>query len=101
MFYLGDIERESPPDSGWDRALEFYYYGIFVIENNKNFIMEDLLHRRTYEFCYYRTFIIDKWEIYKCVHLSRDCLCGLVVTFPGYRSRGPGSIPGATRFSEW
>jgi hypothetical protein len=25
----------------------------------------------------------------------------LVVRVPGYRSRGPGSIPGATRFSEW
>jgi hypothetical protein len=25
---------------------------------------------------------------------------GIVVTVPGYRSRGPGSIPGATRFSE-
>jgi hypothetical protein len=28
-----------------------------------------------------------------------DCLCGLVVRVPGYRSRGLGSIPGATRFS--
>jgi hypothetical protein len=28
-----------------------------------------------------------------------DRLCGLVVTVPGYRSRGPNSIPGATRFS--
>jgi hypothetical protein len=27
-----------------------------------------------------------------------DRLCGLVVRVPGYRSRGPGSIPGATRF---
>jgi hypothetical protein len=27
-------------------------------------------------------------------------LCGLVVRVPGYRSRGPGSIPGSTRFSE-
>jgi hypothetical protein len=27
-------------------------------------------------------------------------LCGLVVRVPGYRSSGPGSIPGATRFSE-
>jgi hypothetical protein len=27
-------------------------------------------------------------------------LCGLVVRVPGYRSRGLGSIPGATRFSE-
>jgi hypothetical protein len=29
-----------------------------------------------------------------------DRLCGLVVRVPGYRSRGRGSIPGATRFSE-
>jgi hypothetical protein len=27
-------------------------------------------------------------------------LCGLVVRVPGYRSRGPGSISGTTRFSE-
>jgi hypothetical protein len=31
---------------------------------------------------------------------KRDRLCGLVVKVPGYRSTGPGSIPGATRFSE-
>jgi hypothetical protein len=31
---------------------------------------------------------------------SQDRLCGLVVGVPGYRSWGPGSIPGATRFSE-
>jgi hypothetical protein len=29
-----------------------------------------------------------------------DRLCGLVVRVPGYRCRGPGSIPGAIRFSE-
>jgi hypothetical protein len=29
-----------------------------------------------------------------------DRLCGLVVRVPGYKIRGPGSIPGATRFSE-
>jgi hypothetical protein len=29
-----------------------------------------------------------------------DCLCGLVAIVPGYTSGGPGSIPGATRFSE-
>jgi hypothetical protein len=27
-------------------------------------------------------------------------LCGLVVRVPAYRSRGPGSIPSATGFSE-
>jgi hypothetical protein len=32
--------------------------------------------------------------------LSSDRLCGLVARVPGYRSRGPDSIPGATRFSE-
>jgi hypothetical protein len=30
----------------------------------------------------------------------RDRLCGLVVRVLGYRSGGPGSIPGTTRFSE-
>jgi hypothetical protein len=29
-----------------------------------------------------------------------DHLCGLVIGVPGYRSRGPGSIPGTTRFYE-
>jgi hypothetical protein len=29
-----------------------------------------------------------------------DRLCELVVRIPGYRSRDPGSIPGATRFFE-
>jgi hypothetical protein len=29
-----------------------------------------------------------------------DRLCGLVVRVPGYRYRGPGSILGATRFSD-
>jgi hypothetical protein len=28
------------------------------------------------------------------------CLCGLVVRVPGYRSRGPGSIPSTFRFLE-
>jgi hypothetical protein len=32
---------------------------------------------------------------------SKICvLCGLVVRVPGYRSRGPASFSGATRFSE-
>jgi hypothetical protein len=34
------------------------------------------------------------------VKLYKDCLYGLVVRAPGYRSRGPGWIPVATRFSE-
>jgi hypothetical protein len=34
------------------------------------------------------------------IYNLHDRLCGLGVRVPGYRSRGPGSIPGATRFSE-
>jgi hypothetical protein len=34
------------------------------------------------------------------VRLLKDRLCGLVVRVLGYRSRGPGSIPGTTKFSE-
>jgi hypothetical protein len=32
--------------------------------------------------------------------IADDRLCDLVARVPGYRSRGPGWIPGATRFSE-
>jgi hypothetical protein len=38
--------------------------------------------------------------IFKLAVTYRGCLCGQVVRVPGYRSRGPGSIPGSTRFSE-
>jgi hypothetical protein len=33
-------------------------------------------------------------------YLRLGHLCGLVVRAPGYKSKGPGSIPGITRFSE-
>jgi hypothetical protein len=41
-------------------------------------------------------------SIYYLFHLFifEARLCGLVVKVPGCRLRGPGSIPGATRFSE-
>jgi hypothetical protein len=39
-------------------------------------------------------------EIINVLQKKVDRLCGLVVKVPGYRSRGPGSIHGATRFSE-
>jgi hypothetical protein len=34
------------------------------------------------------------------MNICVDRLCGLVVRVLGYRSGGPGSIPGTTRFSE-
>jgi hypothetical protein len=47
------------------------------------------------QFIYLFLYIIYILFIFICDHL-----CGLVVRVPGYRSRGPGSIPGAVRFSE-
>jgi hypothetical protein len=38
---------------------------------------------------------IYKYE-YNILSLWGDCLCGLVVRVLGYRSGGPGSIPGTT-----
>jgi hypothetical protein len=43
-------------------------------------------------------------EIKRLETLDLPRLCGLVVRVPGYGSRGPGSIPDATRFflrSNW
>jgi hypothetical protein len=37
---------------------------------------------------------------YIFVHSELDRLCGVVVRVSGYRSRGPGSIPCATKFSD-
>jgi hypothetical protein len=41
-----------------------------------------------------------KYKIYTGLNNVWDRLCGLAVRVPGYRSKGPGSIPGTTRFSE-
>jgi hypothetical protein len=57
---------------------------------------------------------LDRDCVYKYIHIYDvgtshmndgrralcSVLCGLVVRVSGYRSRGPSSIPGATRFSE-
>jgi hypothetical protein len=44
--------------------------------------------------------LFQKKFIFTTVQTQIDRLCGLVVRVPGYKSRGPGSIAGATRFSE-
>jgi hypothetical protein len=53
--------------------------------------LEDLCHR--YE--------VDNIIIsFKCVVYKDDRFCGLGVGVLGYRSRGPGTFPSATRFAE-
>jgi hypothetical protein len=40
------------------------------------------------------------WIMFQCCINYFGRLCGLVIRVSGYKSRGPGSIPGATTFSE-
>jgi hypothetical protein len=44
--------------------------------------------------------LIGKTRIFPFPKNRVDHLCGLMVRVPGYKSRGFGLIPGATRFSE-
>jgi hypothetical protein len=45
-------------------------------------------------------FVYSYLFIFLFINLFSDRLCGLVVRVLGYRSGGPVSIPGTTRFSE-
>jgi hypothetical protein len=51
--------------------------------------------------------LCDIWSVHALAESNNimyksagDRLCGLMVRVPSYRSRGPGSITGATRLSE-
>jgi hypothetical protein len=61
------------------------------------------LHMRSNVEAYCCNITKSKYEqIVQCTtnSVAWDRHCGLVVRVPGYKSRGPGSISGATRFSE-
>jgi hypothetical protein len=45
-------------------------------------------------------YIFSLSRIFSTLKMEVDRLCVLVVRVPGYRSRGAGSIPGATGFSD-
>jgi hypothetical protein len=51
------------------------------------------MHLLYNQFIFYIIFHLIQFYIYH----KFDRLCGLVVRVPGYRSRGPGLIPGTTR----
>jgi hypothetical protein len=60
----------------------------------------NIIHKLLVRFPYFSNTKEDSTAFPECVCIAYDCLCGLVVKVPGYRLRGPGSSPGATRFSE-
>jgi hypothetical protein len=63
-----------------------------------NFIL--LLHTNMKKLNILNHVILDIIELISFLRALANCLCDLVVGVPGYRSRGPGSIPSAVRFSE-
>jgi hypothetical protein len=65
-------------------------YTFLIIKNDK----EQGIYPGSYLKWKYFKSEFNFWK-FKCDHL-----CGLMVRVIGYRSRGLGSIPGATRFSE-
>jgi hypothetical protein len=79
----------------------------FVLSNDMfvHSVLALVCFMSTFLFCLVRCFL-NLFEVLfyftatisMSVDISSDRLCGLVVRVPGYRSRGPGSIPGATRF---
>jgi hypothetical protein len=44
-------------------------------------------------------FLVQNEQFCNSIYYA-DRLCGRVVRVPGYRPRGPSSIPGATKFSK-
>jgi hypothetical protein len=57
-----------------------------------------VLHSRYEDLIFLELFQLYNNRVWNLWHYDR--LCGLVVRVSGYRSRGSGSIPGPTRFSE-
>jgi hypothetical protein len=43
-----------------------------------------------------KTGFLKAYDHFRARYFDRDRLCGLVIRVLGYRSRGPGSIPGST-----
>jgi hypothetical protein len=65
--------------------------------DNGTRLVKDHQHARMYIKCFvHEVSIIQLYAIIFCC----DHLYDLVVKVPGYRSRSPGSISGATRFSD-
>jgi hypothetical protein len=78
----------------------------YASANWNNLTLEDSYdlentQRMFVDLCYNRFFFqSNSFCNYESMLNNFDRLCGLVVRVPGYRSRGPGSIPGSTRFCE-
>jgi hypothetical protein len=69
--------------------------------NNKQVYEIHAILCRMENFFPYLNATVQEWnEEFAVIGDDDDRLCGLVVRVPGYRSRGPGSIPRSSRFSE-
>jgi hypothetical protein len=69
-------------------------------KQDKKFSFQVKLLEAGQELCYRNDYDKKREADFKQVCFCSDRLCGLVVRVLGYRSRGPGSIPGTTRRKE-
>jgi hypothetical protein len=66
----------------------------------QNYIVLTLKLSPLSKFIFQKPRVVQTHMKFPTVYGTHDRLCGLVVRVPGCRSWGPGSIPGATKFSE-
>jgi hypothetical protein len=59
-----------------------------------------ILHKKALVTNIHMIYVVVALKLLKSMKFSSDRLCGLVVSVPGCKSRGPCSIPSATRFFE-
>jgi hypothetical protein len=73
--------------------------GMFVITTYwYNYWLLDINHTTRFYFKLIKRMMDNVWKDINCIRdIMLDRLCGLVVRVLGYRSGGPGSIPGTTR----
>jgi hypothetical protein len=69
--------------------------GLTLCQYNRS--TADVYHKRRGHYFNMWLTELTHFQIVGSIH---DRLCGLVARVPGYRSRGPGSIPDTSRFSE-
>jgi hypothetical protein len=97
-FSSGDLEEDAWPvrhfvDRGFEMLIaQSFSKNMGLYGENLNFLQSSLKR-------YHFKGIFKVTDLHQFTYVEFT-LCGLVVRVPGYRTRGPGSIPGATTFSE-
>jgi hypothetical protein len=109
LFYI-DLLGSACTASGCSHPVKFMYNLVLLEDWHKSStaVLNDVTHEETFpllftllqSYSYFHIVLYSLRNYYVFICCFVDSLCVLVVRVPGYRSRGPGSIPGTTRCSE-